>query len=216
MQQRGAAIIKARGLSSAASAANAVIGHRPLANDRHRRRRLAQRRALFRRKLRRGERIDLVLSRCASAAANWEIVQDVPINEFSRDKIDTSVAELKEEKSLVGELLVAAVSLTAVGARHERRYSQAFRRSVARTLRRISPPSSRSRRRATSGRAAFCPNRASRDNRARIVCRSWAGFGRRHIDPPARIARNPASALRRSGASSSSDAGRIRISCRRR
>jgi malate dehydrogenase len=36
---------------------------------------------------------------------NWEIVQNVPINEFSRDKIDKSVAELKEEKSLVSELL---------------------------------------------------------------------------------------------------------------
>ena len=35
----------------------------------------------------------------------WEIVQKVPINEFSCDKIDKSVAELKEEKSLVGKLL---------------------------------------------------------------------------------------------------------------
>ena len=35
----------------------------------------------------------------------WEIVQDVPINEFSRAKIDASVAELKEEKALVKDLL---------------------------------------------------------------------------------------------------------------
>jgi malate dehydrogenase len=35
----------------------------------------------------------------------WEIVQNLPINDFSRDKIDKSVAELKEEKSLVTELL---------------------------------------------------------------------------------------------------------------
>ena len=35
----------------------------------------------------------------------WKIVQDLPINEFSRDKIDKSIAELKEEKSLVSELL---------------------------------------------------------------------------------------------------------------
>jgi malate dehydrogenase len=35
----------------------------------------------------------------------WEIVQDLPINDFSRAKIDASVAELKEEKSLVGELI---------------------------------------------------------------------------------------------------------------
>jgi len=32
----------------------------------------------------------------------WEIVQKVPINEFSRHKIDKS-AGLKEEKSLVGK-----------------------------------------------------------------------------------------------------------------
>jgi hypothetical protein len=32
-------------------------------------------------------------------------VQNVPINDFSRGKIDASVAELKEEKSLVGDLL---------------------------------------------------------------------------------------------------------------
>jgi malate dehydrogenase len=35
----------------------------------------------------------------------WEIVQGVPVNEFSRSKIDASVAELEEERSLVGELL---------------------------------------------------------------------------------------------------------------
>jgi malate dehydrogenase len=35
----------------------------------------------------------------------WEIVQGVPINHFSREKIDASVAELKEEKSLVSELI---------------------------------------------------------------------------------------------------------------
>ena len=35
----------------------------------------------------------------------WEVVQGVPINDFSRAKIDASVAELKEEKSLVGELI---------------------------------------------------------------------------------------------------------------
>jgi hypothetical protein len=32
-------------------------------------------------------------------------VQDVPLNEFSRDQIDISVAELKEEKSLVSDPL---------------------------------------------------------------------------------------------------------------
>ena len=35
----------------------------------------------------------------------WEIVQGLPINDFSRAKIDASVAELREEKSLVSELI---------------------------------------------------------------------------------------------------------------
>ncbi len=35
----------------------------------------------------------------------WEIMQKLPINEFSHDRIDKSVAELKEEKSLVSHLL---------------------------------------------------------------------------------------------------------------
>ena len=40
-----------------------------------------------------------------SKGGKWEIVQDVPVNEFSRSKIDASVAELKEEKALVKDLL---------------------------------------------------------------------------------------------------------------
>jgi malate dehydrogenase len=35
----------------------------------------------------------------------WEIVPNVPINPFSRAKIDASVKELAEERSLVAELL---------------------------------------------------------------------------------------------------------------
>ena len=35
----------------------------------------------------------------------WGIVQGLPLNNFSREKIDASVAELKEEKSLVSELI---------------------------------------------------------------------------------------------------------------
>jgi malate dehydrogenase len=35
----------------------------------------------------------------------WEIAQGLSINDFSRVKIDASVAELKEEKSLVSELI---------------------------------------------------------------------------------------------------------------
>ena len=38
-------------------------------------------------------------------ALKWEIEQKLPINDFSRYKIDKSAAELKEEKSEVRQLL---------------------------------------------------------------------------------------------------------------
>jgi malate dehydrogenase len=104
VQQRGAAIIKARGLSSAASAANAIIGTvRSLttdtpANEWH------------------------SVALCSAGdygvekhlissfpvrvkAGKAEVVQGLPINEFSRGKIDASANELKEERELVKELL---------------------------------------------------------------------------------------------------------------
>ena len=36
---------------------------------------------------------------------NWEIVQDVPVDEFSREKIEASVQELREEKEAVAAML---------------------------------------------------------------------------------------------------------------
>jgi malate dehydrogenase len=104
VQQRGAAVIKARGLSSAGSAANAIVDTvRFLTpdtpqDDWH------------------------SVAVCSDGSYNvdaglissfpvrvrdgkWEIVQGLSINEFSREKIDNSVGELKEEKSMVGDLL---------------------------------------------------------------------------------------------------------------
>jgi malate dehydrogenase len=104
VQQRGAAVIKARGLSSAASAANAVVDtvvsltNDTLSNDWH------------------------SVAVCSDGSyevdkelissfpvrvrgGKWEIVQGVPINDFSRAKIDASVAELKEERTLVSDLI---------------------------------------------------------------------------------------------------------------
>ncbi len=104
VQQRGAAIIKARGLSSAASAANAVIGTvRSLTSDTPRddwNSIAVCSDGIY------GVDKDLISSfPIRVRGGKWEIVQDVPINEFSRDKIDKSIAELREEKALVGELL---------------------------------------------------------------------------------------------------------------
>lgn len=104
VQQRGAAIIKARGASSAASAANAAIDTvRSLVNptpagdwnsvavctD-----------GSY------GIEKGLIFSYpIRSTGKSWEIVQGVPLNEFSRGKIALTENELKEEKALVADLL---------------------------------------------------------------------------------------------------------------
>src|ERR1700730_8587307 len=104
VQQRGAAIIKARGLSSAGSAANAIVDTvHFLTND-------TPRDDWHSVAVCSDGRYDVEKGLISSfpvraRAGKWEIVQKLPINAFSRDKIDKSVAELKEEKSLVSELL---------------------------------------------------------------------------------------------------------------
>jgi malate dehydrogenase len=104
VQQRGAAIIKARGVSSAASAANAVIGTvRSLTNDTPKD---DWHSVAVCSDGSYGAEKDLISSfPLRVGGGKWEIVQKLPINDFSRDKIDKSIAELKEEKSMVSELL---------------------------------------------------------------------------------------------------------------
>src|SRR5882724_2316900 len=104
VQQRGAAVIKARGVSSAGSAANAIVDTVGfLIND-------TAREDWHSVAVCSDGSYDINEGLISSfpvrvRGGKWEIVQEVPINEFSRDKIDKSVAELKEEKSLVGELI---------------------------------------------------------------------------------------------------------------
>ena len=104
VQQRGAAVIKARGLSSAGSAANAIVDtvnsltNNTPGNNWHS---VA---------VSSDGSYDLEKGLISSfpfrvRGGKWEIVQDLPINAFSRAKIDASVAELKEERSLVSELI---------------------------------------------------------------------------------------------------------------
>ena len=103
VQQRGAAIIEARGLSSAASAANAAIDHMRTwalgsAN---------------------GDWVSMAIPSDGSygvaegiissfpvtcANGTYEIVQGLDIDDFSRGRIDASVAELVEERDGVKEL----------------------------------------------------------------------------------------------------------------
>jgi malate dehydrogenase len=104
VQQRGAAIIKARGLSSAGSAANAVVDTvRFLTND-------TPKNDWHSVAICSDGSYDVEKDLISSfptrvSAGKWEVVQKLPINDFSRDKIDKSVVELKEEKSEVSELL---------------------------------------------------------------------------------------------------------------
>lgn len=103
VQKRGAAVIEARGASSAASAANAAIDHvrdwaLGTAN---------------------GDWVSMAVPSdgsygvdeglvssfpCRCAGGNWEIVQGLEIDEFSRSRIEASVAELREERDAVRSL----------------------------------------------------------------------------------------------------------------
>ena len=103
VQQRGAAIIKARGLSSAASAANAAIEHMrdwALGTD--------------------GEVVSMAVYSdgsygitkgliysfpCTCAGGDWAIVQGLAINDFSRGKMNDTETELEEERDAVKDLL---------------------------------------------------------------------------------------------------------------
>lgn len=104
VQQRGAAIIKARGASSAASAANAAIGHmRSWALGTEGEDWVSM-----------GVYSDgsygiaegLVYSfPCRCCNGEWVIVQDADVNEFSRAKMSATEQELIEERDAVAHLL---------------------------------------------------------------------------------------------------------------
>src|SRR5207245_6740138 len=96
VQQRGAAIIEARGLSSAASAANAAIDH---VRD-------------WTAGTPGGDWVSMAVPSdgsygvpeglmssfpCTTSAGTWSIVQGLDIDEFSQRRIDATVAEMVEE-----------------------------------------------------------------------------------------------------------------------
>lgn len=104
VQQRGAAIIKARGLSSAASAANAVVDSvRSIVNPTPKG---DWNSVAIHSDGSYGVEKGLITSfPITSDGTKLTVVQDVAVNEFSRQKIDATVNELKEERSLVADLL---------------------------------------------------------------------------------------------------------------
>ncbi len=105
VQERGKAIIEARGLSSALSAANAAIGHA---------RSLYQATAA-------GEHVSICVRSDGSygvpqglissfgcttdGAGGWSIVQGLEHDDFAQEKIQISVNELMEEREAVADLL---------------------------------------------------------------------------------------------------------------
>jgi malate dehydrogenase len=104
VQQRGKAIIEARGLSSAASAANAAIDH---VRDWH----LGTPE---------GDWASMAVPSdgsygvpegiiygfpCTCSGGKWSIVQGLEINDFSRAKMDATAAELQEEAAAVAHLV---------------------------------------------------------------------------------------------------------------
>ncbi len=104
VQQRGAAIIKARGASSAASAANAVVDTvRDLttptpAGD-------WNSVAVFSDGSYDVEAGLISSFPVVSDGSHWQIVPDLEVNHFSRSRIDATVDELRQEKAAVAELL---------------------------------------------------------------------------------------------------------------
>ena len=104
MQKRGAAIIAARGASSAASAANGAIDAvRKLINDTPD-----------------GDSFSMCICSdgsygttaglitslpCHVKDGKLEVVQGIEINDFSRAKIDATVQELEEERGAVKDLI---------------------------------------------------------------------------------------------------------------
>jgi malate dehydrogenase len=105
VQQRGAAIIKARGLSSAASAANAVVDTvrslttPTLEGDWY---------SVAVHSEGQYEVEPGIISSFPIRTGHdgsWEVAKWVPVGDFSRTKINATVAELKEERELVRELL---------------------------------------------------------------------------------------------------------------
>jgi len=103
IQQRGAAIIKARGSSSAASAANAAIEHLrdwTLGSDGN-----IVSMGVYADGSYDIEKALIYSFPCICEGGDWKIVQDLDISEFSHQKMTATEAELREERDAVAHLL---------------------------------------------------------------------------------------------------------------
>jgi malate dehydrogenase len=102
VQQRGAAVIEARGASSAASAANAAIDHMhdwALGSDGPVSMGVYSDGSY-------GIEAGLIYSfPTVCEGGDWRIIEDVQINDFSREKMTATETELREERDAVAHLL---------------------------------------------------------------------------------------------------------------
>ena len=104
VQQRGAAIISARGASSAASAANAAIGHmRTWASGTADNDWISM--GIYSDGSYGIEEGLIYSFPCVCKNGDWEVVQGLEINDFSRAKMTATEQELKEERDAVQHLL---------------------------------------------------------------------------------------------------------------
>ena len=103
VQQRGAAIIEARGASSAASAANAAIDHvRDWTGSTPENDWVSM--AVCSDGSYGVEEVLISSFPVKCSDGNWEIVKDLEIDDFSKMKIDASIKELSEERDTVSGL----------------------------------------------------------------------------------------------------------------
>jgi malate dehydrogenase len=105
VQQRGAAVIGARGASSAASAANAALDHVVSMENA-----TAQGDSFSAGVLSDGSYgiapgVIFSYPLQSGGGGDWSIVQDVPLNDFAKEKIAATNAELQEERTVVQDLL---------------------------------------------------------------------------------------------------------------
>ena len=105
VQKRGAAIIEARGLSSAASAANAAIDHVMSMQQVTPEGQWISSAVFSDGSYGVPEGIMCSFPIRSKGNGKWEIVQGLEINDFARAKIDASVKELQEEKAVISGLL---------------------------------------------------------------------------------------------------------------
>ena len=105
VQKRGAAIIAARGLSSAASAANAAIDHVKSLQQGSPKGDWISTAVISDGQYDTPKGIVTSFPVRATGNGGWEIVEGVAINAFARQKIDASIKELEEERAVVQDLI---------------------------------------------------------------------------------------------------------------